>query len=181
MPGTTAFPVALDEFPEIGANTPENAAGMEHDLVHQDVHAALLALQEKVGIDDSADAGSMDARALTVPIGFGVGPAPSGITTGLKRIVRLPVAYRFTGWSLAGDAVGSAVIELWASVAYPPTVSDKITGSAPPTLASTSSAAGGVAGWTADTLPAARWLAFVVASVSGLQRLDLTLTARKVS
>ena len=35
MSGTTAFPGALDTFPEIGPNTPENAPGLEHDVVRR--------------------------------------------------------------------------------------------------------------------------------------------------
>lgn len=62
MPGSTAYPAALDTFPVIGPNTPEDAAGAEHDVVHENVHAALLALQAKVGIDGSGDLESFDNR-----------------------------------------------------------------------------------------------------------------------
>lgn len=77
MPGTSNFPAALDTFPEIGPNTPENAEGVEHDVVHQNVHAAVAALQVKVGIDASADASSLDARvaALEAETGSGVSVA----------------------------------------------------------------------------------------------------------
>lgn len=60
MPGTTAFPGALDTFPAIGPNTPENAPGVEHDVVHENVHAAVAALEQKVGINNSTDPNSLD-------------------------------------------------------------------------------------------------------------------------
>ena len=62
MAGTTQFPVALDTFPVIGPNTSESAVGVEHDVVHENVHAAVVALQAKVGITGSVDPSSIDAR-----------------------------------------------------------------------------------------------------------------------
>ena len=69
MAGTTSFPTGLDSFPTIDANTQENAPGAEHDVVHSNVHAALAAVQAKVGVDASADAGSLDARVAAVESG----------------------------------------------------------------------------------------------------------------
>lgn len=65
MPGTTAFPTDLDNFPEIGPNTPENGAGVEHDVVHANEMAAIAALQAKVGIDGSAVPTSIEYRLAT--------------------------------------------------------------------------------------------------------------------
>ena len=53
MPGTTAFPTELDTFPDIGSNTPENEPGKEHDVVHNNKFAALLALQTNPNLPDS--------------------------------------------------------------------------------------------------------------------------------
>ena len=66
MPGMTAFPGAIDSFPEITAATPEDAPGAEHDVVHQNVHAAIKALEQKVGINGSSDATSLDRRLATL-------------------------------------------------------------------------------------------------------------------
>lgn len=63
MSGTTAFPGALDTFPAIGPNTQEDDPAAQHDVVHENVHAALAAVQAKVGTDGSADPDSLDARA----------------------------------------------------------------------------------------------------------------------
>jgi hypothetical protein len=73
MPGTTAFPSALDTFPDISANTPENETGKEHDVVHNNEMAALLALQIKVGINGSSDPASLDYRVAALEAGVGGG------------------------------------------------------------------------------------------------------------
>lgn len=75
MPGTTAFPVDLDTFPEIDANTSESAAGVEHDVVHANEMAAIAALQAKVGVDASTDATSLDSRVAALETGTGGGSA----------------------------------------------------------------------------------------------------------
>lgn len=69
MPGTTTFPAALDSFPAIDANTQESAAGVEHDVVHSNVHAAIAAVQAKMGIDASEDPASIDARVGALETG----------------------------------------------------------------------------------------------------------------
>jgi hypothetical protein len=66
MPGTSNFPGALDTFPEIEPNTKEDAPGLEHDVVHDNVHAALAAVEAKVGIDGSADPDSLDFRVAAL-------------------------------------------------------------------------------------------------------------------
>lgn len=88
MPGTSQFPVALDDFPEIDANTSEGGVGVEHDVVHANVHAAILALQSKVGINGSADAGSLDKRLAAVE----AGGAASGSVTLLGTAVVIGTA-----------------------------------------------------------------------------------------
>lgn len=65
MPGTTAFPGALDSFPAITATTQEDAAGVEHDVVHENVHACMLALEAKVGVDGSLVVTSLEYRVTT--------------------------------------------------------------------------------------------------------------------
>lgn len=63
MPGTTAFPTALDTstFPDIdGAVDDMNAP--PHDEQHNNAAAAILAVETKIGIDGSADTASIDYR-----------------------------------------------------------------------------------------------------------------------
>lgn len=114
----------------------------------------------------------------TVPIVFGVGPNPLGVTIGLKRYLYLPANYELTAWHLAGDVAGDAVIDIWASPTFPPVIGDSITASAPPELSSQIVNSGVPTGWT-TTLPTGTWLAFSVISASTVQRLDLTLSATK--
>lgn len=79
MPGTTAYPAALDTFPEIGPNTSESAAGTEHDVVHANEMAAIAALQAKVGIDASTDAVSLDGRVAALEAGGGGSGGPADV------------------------------------------------------------------------------------------------------
>ena len=62
MPGTTSFPTGLDTFPNITSSTQEDAAGFEHDVVHNNEGAAIAALQAKVGINSSAVTTSHDYK-----------------------------------------------------------------------------------------------------------------------
>lgn len=64
MSGTN-FPGSLDtgtELPSIGPADVEDDPTKYHDVVHTNAHAAILALEAKVGIDGSADNTSMDYR-----------------------------------------------------------------------------------------------------------------------
>lgn len=71
MSGSTSFPGALDTFPTIGPDTPRDAPGVEHDVVHSNVHAALVAVQAKLGTNASADPASVDARLAALEAGAG--------------------------------------------------------------------------------------------------------------
>lgn len=71
MAGTTKFPDQLDTFPEIGPETPQDAEGFEHDIVHNDLAAALAAVQAKVGVDESGDEASLDFRVAQLEAGGG--------------------------------------------------------------------------------------------------------------
>ena len=94
MPGTTAYPAALDTFPDIGPNTAENATGFEHDVMHNNKAAAIAALQAKVGIDGSADAASLDARVAAVEAGkldaSEVGSTVASLVSGKVPSAQLP-------------------------------------------------------------------------------------------
>jgi hypothetical protein len=70
MPGTTNFPTALDSANEVDANTREDEAGKEHDVLHNDLDARTRALQVKVGIDGSADTDSLDYKATLAASGI---------------------------------------------------------------------------------------------------------------
>lgn len=63
MPGTTAFPTALDTgtFPDIDGAA-DDMDSPPHDEQHNNAAAAILAIEEKLGIDDSTDETSIDYR-----------------------------------------------------------------------------------------------------------------------
>ena len=84
MPGTTNFPTALDSFPDITPTTREDDVGFEHDVVHNNEAAAIAALQAKVGIDESADADSLDFRVSALESDSGGADIPT-----IRRIAAL--------------------------------------------------------------------------------------------
>lgn len=103
-------------------------------------------------------------------------------TNGLESPpLHVPGPGTITGWSLLGDAVGSAVVDVWKNTrsAYiagtPPDVGDTITASAKPTMTSALGATStSLTGW--DTaLATDDVLVANVDSVSGLGRLALVL------
>ncbi len=66
---STNFPGALDttaNLPPIGPDDGEDEAGKEHDVQHTSLNAAMLAVQAKVGADNSDDPNSIDYRMKRV-------------------------------------------------------------------------------------------------------------------
>jgi hypothetical protein len=182
MAGESVFPEELDTFPEINPEDPPETAGKEHDVVHNNVHAAILAIQSKLGVDESEDPTTIDARVAALeaaPGGSSIGALYFGvrgaaIATGLKEVIQLPQAHEVFGWSINADAAGDLVVELWASATLPLTSGDKITGTGSPTLSAAAAAGGDVDDWTAPEIPAGHFVGFYVASVSGITRANLT-------
>ena len=62
MPGTSNFPTSIDTFPTISPETLRDEAGKSLSEMTNNASAALVALQTKVGVDDSADDASIDKR-----------------------------------------------------------------------------------------------------------------------
>ena len=67
------YPTAFDEFVDPPAEELMDAEGFEHDLAHSALNAAILALQTKVGIDESEDAESLEFRVAALEEGGGSG------------------------------------------------------------------------------------------------------------
>jgi hypothetical protein len=166
---------ALDFHDLSSPPDPAATIRIEHAGDHLDVIADPEGTPVKIGEIPGGGGGGSDV----IPIIFGVGESPTGISPGVKRVVQLPADYVLSAWSLSADAVGDIEIDLWASATFPPTIGDSIVASNPPELVSQQSATGNVAGWV-TTLPAGTWLAFFVPGAttpSGITRFDLTLTA----
>lgn len=62
----TSFPTGLDAIQRVVASDLRNAPGKEGHVLHNNVCDAIEALQEKVGIDGSADAASIDKQLADV-------------------------------------------------------------------------------------------------------------------
>lgn len=99
------------------------------------------------------------------------------ILTGSQCDVFVPYAFTITKVTLLADAVGSIVIDIWKDTYgnYPPTVADKITASAPPTLSSASKGQDAtLTGWT-KPVAASSTLRFNVNSCTGIKRCQILI------
>lgn len=98
------------------------------------------------------------------------------ITTGLKGIVRIPVACTITRWSIMADVVGSIQFDIFKSApgtTYPPSTS--IVSAAPPKLISDNFDDNAtLTGWT-TSVAAGDVLGFSVTSVATIARATLQL------
>jgi hypothetical protein len=113
-------------------------------------------------------------RAITFTIDGG-GSVPS---TGVKGDISVPYACTITGARMLADQSGSAVVNVWKDTYanYPPTVADKITASAPPTISTaTKSDDTTLTGWT-TSITAGDTLRFNLDSVTTITRVVLVLT-----
>ena len=98
-----------------------------------------------------------------------------------SRALRVPYDCVITGWTIAADASGSVVVDVWKDTLanFPPNVSDTITGSAKPTLSSARTGTSTtLTGWT-TTLSEGDWVKFYVQSVSGIGEFVIALHARR--
>lgn len=76
----TTYPASLDTFPTVAAATPMDTAGSEHDVLHNNLKDAIVAVQTALGIDpagayvdvaerlDNVAAGSAVNIATTEPV-----------------------------------------------------------------------------------------------------------------
>lgn len=61
--GTTNFPANLDDLPAVSADANEmHTPGLEHDVVHDNLHVIVMAIQAKIGVDGSLVETSLDFR-----------------------------------------------------------------------------------------------------------------------
>jgi hypothetical protein len=121
------------------------------------------------------------STGAVVSISFLVDGAGATITTGIKGDLQIPFACTISTWTLLADQSGSLVVNIWKDTYanYPPTVADKITASAPPTISSsTKGQSSTLTGWT-TTISAGDTLRFNVDSVTTIQRVTLALTVTK--
>lgn len=101
----------------------------------------------------------------------------SVISAGTQVDVIIPVAMTIVSWTMIADVSGSAIVELWKDtyVNYPPTIADKITASAPPTITTaTKNTSSTLTGWT-TTVNAGDIIRFNVNSITSITKLTLSI------
>jgi hypothetical protein len=106
-----------------------------------------------------------------------IGDGSSTMTTGVKGDLEIGFDCTITKWSLLADQSGSIVLNVWKDTYanFPPTVADKITASAPPTITTATKATDStLTGWT-TTVTAGDVLRFNVDSVTSIKRVTLAL------
>lgn len=131
----------------------------------------------------SAGAGALPAWQTNVAtITFIIDGGGSTITTGIKGDLEIPFACTITAATLLADQSGSIVVNIWKDTYanYPPTVANKITASAPPTISSAvKSQDTTLTGWI-TSISAGNTLRFNVDSVTTIQRVTLSLKVTKL-
>jgi len=117
------------------------------------------------------------AIGRTVDLFYVIDGGGSTITTGVKGDMQVDIALTIQSATLLADQSGSVVVNIWKDTYanYPPTVADKITASAPPTISSaTKSTDSTLTGWTTG-ISAGNTLRFNVDSVTTITRVTLIL------
>ena len=160
--------------------------GPEHlpttDITDLDATAAAHGLLPKLSGDASDTLrgdGTWDGvgSGLTRDIAFVIDGAGSVISTGVKGDLVIDFACTVLSWTLLADQSGSIVVNVWKDTYanFAPTVADKITASAPPTISSaTKGQSSTLTGWT-TSIAAGDVLRFNVDSVATITRVTLIL------
>jgi hypothetical protein len=115
--------------------------------------------------------------ALTTSLTFVIDGGGAAIATGIKGDLEVPFACTINQATLLADQSGSIVVNIWKDTYgnYPPTVDDKITASAPPTISTaTKSQDSTLTDWT-TAISAGDILRFNVDSCTTIQRCTLSL------
>src|SRR5262245_61817721 len=115
--------------------------------------------------------------ARVLAINFVIDGGGSELTIGDQGDLIVEGSYEILEWTIAADQSGSADLDIWKSDygSYPPTVSDSITGSAPPTLSGAEKATSSVlTGWDTSLSPG-DILRYHVDAATTVERLTLEL------
>ena len=119
-----------------------------------------------------------------VTITFVIDGGGSAITTGQKGNLEIPFDCTLTGWTLMADQSGAIQIDIWDDTYanFPPADADTMPGAGnePEITASGQKAEdNAITDWTDYTLSANEIIAFNVDSCTTIERIVLSITARK--
>lgn len=117
------------------------------------------------------------ALPTTTTMGITINGAGAAIGTGVAGDLYIPVNCTIVANEMLGDVSGSVVVDVWrvAIGSYPPTVSNSIVASAPPTISSaTNSQDTTLTGWS-RSCTAGDTIRFNVDSCTSITRLSLSL------
>ena len=134
---------------------------------------------------DRLDVGTMYIQAKNLGqkcLTYVIDGGGSVLTTGVRGDLYIPFACTIISGTLLADQTGSVVVDVWSAAYanYPPTVANKITGSAPLTISASNKAQDStLTGWT-TAIPAGNTLRFNVNSVSAITRLTVALYVKSV-
>ena len=135
-------------------------------------------MNQTIGIDIP---GLLDALTAIVNIELIIDAGGNVITTGIKGDIELSFGGTILGWTLLADQVGDITIDIWKDTYgnYPPTVTDTITGGAPPTMSGLIKNQNvNLPTWN-RTITAGSTYRFNVSTVSLIRRVTLSLKCQK--
>jgi hypothetical protein len=128
-------------------------------------------------IDGDGNPHTITANVNYATINFVIDGGGAAITAGIKGDVEIDFDCTIQSVSLYADQAGSIVVDIWKDRYYnfPPTAADKITASAPPTLASAATSENStLTGWT-KSIDAGDVLRFNVNSAATVTRVTVSL------
>lgn len=134
---------------------------------------------------DRLDVGTMYIQAKNLGqkcIVYVIDGGGSVISTGVVGDLYVPFSCTIVSGTLLADQTGSAVVDIWSAAyaSYPPTVANKITGSAPLTISAANKAQDStLTGWT-TAIPAGNTLRYNVNSAATITRLTVALYVKSV-
>ena len=171
---------AFDYQSTLTANAATNIAGGIASQIPYQTGAGATAFiangtQGQLMTSNGTSAPSWQSQVLSIT--FIIDGGGTVITTGIKGDLEIPFPCTITQWTLLADTSGSIVVDIWKDTYanYPPTVADTITGSAKPTITTTTKGQSStLTGWT-TTIAAGDTLRFNVDPVTPITPVTLSL------
>lgn len=138
----TAYPEAIETFPEISSGRRMIEADVRHDVMHDKLHATVNALQALVGVTDAEAQDPESLLPLVAQLRLGGVLVQCGskhadaeeLAVGTEISGIVPSNYSLTAWKLWVYPASTLTIDVRkkAFAGVPPTADDTITGITPP-------------------------------------------------